>query len=116
MERLTRALLVCAFAAIAVAVPRQARAYSVLGDEFAHLDLAISTYPKTVSELTPEITWIAWRDKREEIERSRRACSGTRSSIAAHASSSRPSSARGTSAPDVRALRELPGWCRRSVR
>ena len=36
---------------------------------FAHQDLAISTYRKSVSELIPEITRIAWRDKREEIER-----------------------------------------------
>jgi len=35
----------------------------VFGDE----DLAISSYRKSVSELLPELTRIAWRDKRDEI-------------------------------------------------
>jgi zinc dependent phospholipase C len=37
----------------------------VFGDE----DLAISTYRHSVSEIIPELTRVAWRDKREEIER-----------------------------------------------
>jgi Zinc dependent phospholipase C len=37
----------------------------VFGDE----DLAISTYRRAVSEWIPELTRIAWRDKRDEIER-----------------------------------------------
>ena len=37
--------------------------HDVFGDE----DLAISTYRHAVSELIPEITRIAWRDKKEEI-------------------------------------------------
>jgi hypothetical protein len=36
-------------------------------DIFNGEDLAISTYRKAVSELIPELTRIAWRDKREEI-------------------------------------------------
>lgn len=38
-------------------------AQDVFGDE----DLAISSYRKAVSELMPELTRVAWRDKREEI-------------------------------------------------
>jgi hypothetical protein len=34
-----------------------------------HEDLAISSYRHAVSELIPELTRVAWRDKREEIER-----------------------------------------------
>lgn len=37
----------------------------VFGDE----DLALSTYRHSVSEIIPELTRTAWRDKREEIER-----------------------------------------------
>ena len=36
----------------------------VFGDE----DLAMSTYRHSVSEIIPELTRVAWRDKREEIE------------------------------------------------
>jgi hypothetical protein len=38
-------------------------------DIFNDEDLAISTYRKAISELIPELTRIAWRDKREEIAR-----------------------------------------------
>jgi hypothetical protein len=38
-------------------------------DVFNNEDLAISTYRKAVSELIPELTRTAWRDKREEIAR-----------------------------------------------
>jgi zinc dependent phospholipase C len=38
-------------------------------DIFNDEGLAISTYRKAVSELIPELTRIAWRDKREEIAR-----------------------------------------------
>jgi len=34
-----------------------------------HEDLAISSYRHAVSQLIPELTRVAWRDKREEIER-----------------------------------------------
>jgi hypothetical protein len=62
------------FIGFKVATPLLERAfrdtYSLeMEDVFAHKDLAISTYRKSVSELIPEITRIAWRDKREEIER-----------------------------------------------
>jgi zinc dependent phospholipase C len=39
------------------------------GDIFRDQSLAVSTYRKSVSELIPEMTRVAWRDKREEIER-----------------------------------------------
>jgi hypothetical protein len=38
-------------------------------DVFADQDLAISTYRHSVSQLIPELTRTAWRDKREEIEK-----------------------------------------------
>jgi hypothetical protein len=38
-------------------------------DIFNDEGLAISTYRKAISELIPELTRIAWRDKREEIAR-----------------------------------------------
>jgi len=38
-------------------------------DVFGNEDLAIATYRKSVSELIPEFTRIAWRDKHEEIAR-----------------------------------------------
>jgi len=38
-------------------------------DVFNNEDLSISTYRKAVSEMIPELTRIAWRDKREEIAR-----------------------------------------------
>jgi hypothetical protein len=38
-----------------------------LKDVFGDEDLAISSYRKAVSELIPELTRVAWRDKREEI-------------------------------------------------
>jgi Zinc dependent phospholipase C len=38
-------------------------------DVFGNEDLTISTYRRSVSELIPEFTRVAWRDKREEIAR-----------------------------------------------
>jgi hypothetical protein len=38
-------------------------------DVFANEDLAISTYRRSISELIPELTRTAWRDKKEEIAR-----------------------------------------------
>jgi len=40
-----------------------------MSDVFRDEDVAISTYRHSVSELIPELTRTAWRDKREEIER-----------------------------------------------
>jgi hypothetical protein len=40
-----------------------------LDDLLLSVDLAIGTYRKAVSSTIPEMTRIAWRDKREEIER-----------------------------------------------
>jgi zinc dependent phospholipase C len=62
------------FIGFKVATPLLERAFRAtysleMHDVFAHEDLAMSTYRKSVSELIPEITRIAWRDKREEIER-----------------------------------------------
>jgi hypothetical protein len=62
------------FIGFKVAMPLLERAFRAtysleMHDVFAHEDLAMSTYRKSVSELIPEITRIAWRDKREEIER-----------------------------------------------
>ena len=39
-----------------------------LGDLLLSVDLAIATYRKAVSDTIPEMTRLAWRDKREEIE------------------------------------------------
>ena len=38
-----------------------------MDDVISNEDLAISTYRHAISELIPEITRIAWRDKKEEI-------------------------------------------------
>jgi len=62
------------FIGFKVATPLLERAFREtyaleMKDVFAHEDLAISTYRKSVSELIPEITRVAWRDKHEEIER-----------------------------------------------
>jgi hypothetical protein len=40
-----------------------------LGDLLFNVDLAIGTYRRAVSKTIPELTRIAWREKREEIER-----------------------------------------------
>jgi len=42
-----------------------------MSDVLPNEDLAISTYRRAVSELIPEVTRTAWRDKREEIARLR---------------------------------------------
>ena len=39
-----------------------------LGDLLFNVDLAIGTYRRAVSKTIPELTRIAWRDKRQEIE------------------------------------------------
>ena len=39
-----------------------------LGDMLLNVDLAIGTYRRAVSTMIPELTRIAWRDKRKEIE------------------------------------------------
>jgi len=62
------------FIGFKVATPLLERAFREtyaleMRDVFANEDLAISTYRKSVSELIPEITRVAWRDKRGEIER-----------------------------------------------
>jgi hypothetical protein len=62
------------FIGFKVATPLLERAFREtyaleMNEVFAHEDLAISTYRKSVSELIPEITRVAWRDKRDEIER-----------------------------------------------
>lgn len=41
-----------------------------LKDIFTSLDLALGTYRKTVGGLIPEMTRVAWNDKRHEIQRS----------------------------------------------
>jgi len=40
-----------------------------LDDMLMSVDLAIATYRKAVSDTIPEVTRLAWRDKREEIEK-----------------------------------------------
>jgi zinc dependent phospholipase C len=60
------------FVGFQVAKPLLERAFrEVYGlemqDLFPHEDLAISTYRKSVSELIPELTRVAWKDKRKEI-------------------------------------------------
>ena len=40
-----------------------------LKDLFLDLDLAIGTYRYAIGQLIPEVTRVAWREKREEIER-----------------------------------------------
>jgi hypothetical protein len=62
------------FIGFKVATPLLERAfretYSMeVKDVFGDEELAISTYRRSVSELIPELTRTAWRDKREEIER-----------------------------------------------
>ena len=62
------------FVGFQVATPLLERAfretYAIeMKDVFADEELAISTYRHAVSELIPEITRAAWRDKREEIAR-----------------------------------------------
>jgi hypothetical protein len=62
------------FIGFQVATPLLERAfretYAIeMGDIFRDRSLAIATYRKSVSELIPEMTRVAWRDKREEIER-----------------------------------------------
>ena len=62
------------FIGFQVATPLLERAfretYAIeMQDVFKNEDLAISTYRHSVSELIPEITRVAWRDKREEIAR-----------------------------------------------
>jgi hypothetical protein len=47
------------------------RTYGIeLKDVFANLDLAISTYRKTVSDIIPEMTRVAWQAKSDEIQKS----------------------------------------------
>ena len=41
-----------------------------LKDIFTSLDLALGTYRKTVGSLIPEMTRVAWHDKRDEIQKS----------------------------------------------
>ncbi|MEP6535051.1 MAG: zinc dependent phospholipase C family protein [Bryobacteraceae bacterium] len=41
-----------------------------LKDIFVNLDLALGTYRKTVGSLIPEMTRVAWQDKRDEIQKS----------------------------------------------
>jgi zinc dependent phospholipase C len=62
------------FIGFKVATPLLERAFREtyaleMHEVFSDEDLAISTYRKSVSDLIPEITRVAWRDKREEIER-----------------------------------------------
>jgi len=62
------------FIGFKVATPLLARAFREtydldMKDVLKHEELAISTYRHAVSELIPELTRAAWRDKREEIER-----------------------------------------------
>lgn len=57
-----------------VAKPVMGRAFLAtygieMSDVFLSEDLAIGTYRHAISETIPDITRIAWRDKREEIER-----------------------------------------------
>jgi len=62
------------FIGFKVATPLLERAFHATYDLdmkaiLKHEDLAISSYRHAVSELIPELTRVAWRDKREEIER-----------------------------------------------
>jgi len=55
-----------------VAKPVLERAFHVtygldLKDVFGDVDLAIGTYRKAASEIVPDVTRVAWRDKRKEI-------------------------------------------------
>jgi hypothetical protein len=60
------------FIGFEVAMPALERAFRAtygleLRDLFADVDLAIGTYRHAVSSIIPEMTKVAWRDKREEI-------------------------------------------------
>jgi hypothetical protein len=62
------------FIGFKVATPLLERAFREtytleMRDVMSHEDLAISSYRKSVSDLIPELTRVAWRDKRDEIER-----------------------------------------------
>jgi len=63
-----------AFIGFQVAQPLLDRAFREtyglqMTDVFGNEDLAISTYRRSVSELIPELTRVAWRDKHDEIAR-----------------------------------------------
>jgi len=63
-----------AFIGFEVATPLLERAFREtygleMDDVFGDKELALSTYRHSVSELIPELTRVAWRDKREEIAR-----------------------------------------------
>ena len=52
----------------AAARARLPRTYGLeLEDVFRDVDLAIGTYRRAVSEMIPELTRLAWREKRDEI-------------------------------------------------
>jgi hypothetical protein len=60
------------FIGFQVAMPVLERAFSdtyglKVDEALPHEDLAVSTYRHAVSELIPELTRVAWRDKRDEI-------------------------------------------------
>lgn len=62
------------FVGFEVARPLVERAFAEIyglemKDVFVDLDLAIGSYRHAISQTIPEITRIAWRDKREEIEK-----------------------------------------------
>ncbi len=62
------------FIGFEVAMPALERAFHEtygleLRDLFGNVDLAIGTYRHAVSSIIPEMTKVAWRDKREEIQR-----------------------------------------------
>jgi hypothetical protein len=62
------------FVGFEVATPVLERAFVAtygleMKDLFSDLDLAVGTYRYAVSTLIPEITKVAWREKRQEIER-----------------------------------------------
>ena len=42
-----------------------------LKDVFGDIDLAIGTYRRAVSQIIPDVTRVAWREKRDEILRRR---------------------------------------------
>jgi hypothetical protein len=79
-------------------------------DIFNDEGLAISTYRKAISELIPELTRIAWRDKREEIARLIPNVRGTRSSTATHGRSTN-----GSSAPPTASAAGSCAWSARSI-
>lgn len=62
------------FIGFQVAKPLIARAFRAtygleMKDVFADEDLAVATYRKAVSEIIPELTRAAWREKKDEIQR-----------------------------------------------